>query len=529
MFPSGSSRFYTRSYDRDGRKTAPVRRTKRYKRVDKAARANWRMQKNLPITLTHEETSEVRAKAGTQGVVQFQAERRLPAEPTTNPQVSTGALLNDVNRKQNGILGTYNGGACEFDEIYRFADTTAEVRSLGDMNHRSDWTMFTNGSWRDGYTALNGRFNTAAKLQYGYITPIKFGLTESAETQWFQRFVDTARVQNQFMPVSPLQAIDYHHLEETLSITVTNNAVMPCSVTMYECTLAHDVPMQRTLKLAATAGVDTGDNAYVQWGGLPCPVELWRASRKITAAAGAYLNPFGGGIGAISAESAGYGAVQGDDGEGAVGTRMGVSQGAASAGYTGGNLSYFAGSAGVPTGTAVTTLPDVDHAGVRVGGQLLHHWYTVKAHNKTIPPGMTTTFTFKVRYNKRIPGTWWESLYGVAGMTKTFFMVTRPGMGVGSTGETLGDLAGAGARLPATGPTDLTMKWTKHKAFCRTDTLPRRHITYRATRPILDVFQVRNPGELNVVGDDEDADDAQAVGGGEVANDGNDDVEMPGS
>lgn len=491
------------------RKVRTLRRTKRYGRVAAPVRANWRSRKNLPFTIAHEENTEVRAKAGTQAVIQFQAERRLPYEPVATasvPAAATGSLNDGVNRRSDNTLGKYNigesGTGMLFNQFMKYTSKTDEERSVCVLNHRTDWTMFTNASWRDGYSALNGRYDTGMKAFAGYITPVA---VSTPDTDFYKR--DMARAYgsgDSKVPLTPLHAVDYHHLYEELSITVTNNAVNPTTITLYECILNHDVGFNTTGNITDEVSTWT-----TQWGALPCPIELWRASRKLSANPVGAIRTLEAGAGIVPDETTAQGApVEDDDGEGATGTVMGIDLEARASGYTGGALVLPGGVATPPT-----TVKDIDAHGTRVGGQLLHHWYTVKAHKRTLQPGQTTTITIKVMYNKRIPGTWWESLIGAAGYSRTFFMVNRPGIGVGSTGLNVEGSSGPGSRFPSGGINDLVMKWTKRKSFCRHDQMPRRSVTYHATMPVVDAWVTRAPD-----GDEEG--DELMVNDGNVGGDG---------
>lgn len=484
------NRFYNSGYP--NRKVRALRRTKRYGRVSSAVRASWRTRKNLPLTIAHEENTEVRSKPNTQAIVQFQAERRLPLEqiPVSGwpAPVANGSLNPGVNRTSDNSLGIYNigesGTGLLFNQHMKYVTKTDEARTATVMNHRTDWTMFTNASWRDGYSALNGRFTTAATAFAGYITPVAKAVPD---TTWFLKYnSDVRNATDPGVPLTPLQCIDYHHLYEELSVTITNNATCAATVTLYECVLNHDIPF------ASTGGITVGDTFTTQWGALPCPVELWRASRKINngpAGTGGIM-PLEGGVGIVqTSATGGFNPIEDDDGEGATGTVMGVDLEARPAGYTGGALLAADGASVAPPATT----KDIDAHGVRVGGQLLHHWYTVKPHKRLLQPGQTTTISIKVVYNKRIPGTWWESLIGKAGYSRTFFMVNRPQTGVGSTGIDAAGNGSPGSRFPAGGPTDLVLKWTKRKSFTRQDTMPRRTITYAATLPYADSVIFREP------------------------------------
>lgn len=491
------------------RKVRTLRRTKRYGKVAAVVRANWRTRKNLPLTIAHEENTEVRAKAGTQAIIQFQAERRLPLEQTasgTTPAAANGSLNPGVNRRSDNSLGKYNigeaGTGLLFNQHMKYINKTDEERTVTFMNHRTDWTMFTNASWRDGYSALNGRFNTTATGFAGYITPV---CTATPDAIYYQRNLGDVRNATDFnLPLTQLQAVDYHHLYEELVITVTNNAVNPTTVTLYECILNHDVQFSTTGSITEEVSTFT-----TQWGALPCPIELWRASRKFGSNPIGTITPLEGGVGIVPQSAPAQGApIDDDDGEGATGTVMGIDLEARPSGYSGGAMTGANG-----TVTAPTTIKDIDVAGVRVGGQLLHHWYTVKPHKRTLQPGQTTTFSIKVVYNKRIPGTWWESIIGAAGYSRTFFMINRPHPGVGTTGLDAVGSSGPGSRFPASGINDLVMKWTKRKSFCRHDAMPRRTITYPATHPVVDAWVTREP-DGDAAGDELMAEDGNVGGDG---------------
>lgn len=495
----------------DRERVRSKRVTRKYKRVPKSVRQNYKQRKNLPITITHAESTEVRAKAGTQAIVQFQAERQLPYEQTTGVGAlsagPTGALNPGVNRTVANTRGTYNGGIL-YNQIYRYASGTADARTVSSLNHRSDWTMFTNASWRDGYATLNSRFSTSATALKGYITPAENYLLTTAEW-WVQRIGDNASSGDAFAPKTPLGATDYYHLSETLNVTVTNNASTVATITLYECILAHDVGIHSSPTYDAEVG------QAVQWGALPCPVELWRASKRFGGAETQGITMYENGAGVAMSEMA---PVAGDDGEGAVGTRMGAPTESATAAFTGG----IQGDSAVTT-TAPTTTKDIDHHGVSPAvANLLHHWYKLVPHTRVLAPGQTTTIRIKCIFNKRIPGTWWETLAGVQGYSRTFFMMARAAKGVASTGVDEVGVSGPGSRLMMTGPIDLTMNWTKSKSFTRTMTMPRRSLYFAASIPELDTFLKRtvDDGETLPGGNDGGAGAGagadEAMGGDEI-------------
>lgn len=439
-------------------------------RVPRALRQNYRLRQNLPVSVSHEETSDIRTKPGTQGVVVFQAERLLPAYSSGVP---TTALNTSVNRKSDNTIGTYNGGIT-FDQIYRFTNATSDARAASAMTYRHDWTMFTNPSWRDGLSILNGRRNTIALLKDGYQTPFVMGAA-AHENNYFRRdsVAITTAATDVSNPLFPWAVTDYHHIGETITWTLTNNGAVPVNVTLYECILAHDLRM--------SVGTDSiGSPTTITWGALPDPVECWRAGSQMVG---------GEGQGMIATESYGFnvsnaGRPQGDDGEGATSAAMGGGS-AGAGGFTG-------------TGTVGTYLPDVDHPWRKPGGPMLHHWYKIVPHTRVIGPGQTTTISVSVTFNKRIPGLWWESLVGVKGMSRTFFMVTRPTKVVGSTGVDEAGVGGEGSRLMVMAATDITMKWTKTKSFTRAGHLGRRKVFYRATIPEIDATAQReDDGDVN--------------------------------
>lgn len=438
--------------------------------VPRVLRQNYRLRQNLPVSVAHEETSDIRTKPGTQGVVLFQAERLLPSYTSGVP---TTALNTSVNRRSDNTIGTYNGGIT-FDQIYRFPNSSSDSRAAGQMTYRHDWTMFTNPSWRDGLSVLNGRRSTVAGLKDGYQTPFYTGAAAHENTYFRRENVATPYSTTETSnPFYAWAVTDYHHLGESITWTLTNNGAVPVSVTLYECILAHDVRM--------AVGTDSAGSATtITWGALPDPVECWRAGSQMAG---------GEGQGMLVTESYGYnttvgGRPQGDDGEGATGTAMGGGS-AAAGGFTG-------------TGTVGSYLPDVDHPWRKPGGPMLHHWYKVVPHTRTIGPGQTSTISVSVSFNKRIPGLWWESLVGVKGMSRTFFMVTRPTKVVGSTGIDEAGVGGEGSRLMVMAATDITMKWVKTKSFTRAGQLGRRKVYYRATVPEIDATAQREEdGDVN--------------------------------
>lgn len=462
--------------------TRGASRNRVMRRTPKELRAQYRLKRYLPLHITQEETTEVRAQPGTQAVVQFQAERLLPTYTTVSPPVPTGALNASVNRRTDGSLGAYNGSvtAAYFDQMYRFASSTADSRTLDTFNHRSDWTMFTNPSWRDGIAAMNGYFTNYATAKAGYTTPFKGGTLLSYYRK--NSVDDVASTSDTIDPIYSFHATDYYHLSESISCTVTNNALVPTAVTFYECILAHDVRLQD--------GVAEDGSTAIKWGALPCPIELWRARRQMGRGEQGGIKIVGDRAGVAAGA---VGSVQGDDGDGATGTRMGGPESAAAGGFTP--------SAGQPA--------DIDAPNVHPGGAMLRHWYKVVPVTRVVGPGMTTTFKVHVVYNKRIPGLWWDSMMGVKGMSRAFFLVARPHKMVGATGVDEAGASGPGSRLMVMGNTDLTMTWRKHKSFTRSDKPMPRKIYYRATIPEIDAVKARDPEDR----DPETADNEDAMGG----------------
>lgn len=462
---------------------------RRYKRVSKVVRANYRLRKNLPLAVGHEETTEIRSAPATQAVFTFIAERRLP-------QVSAGGFTGDlyphVNRDPvtGSILLDADGQP--LNRIWRYtAATNVDARTVDVLTDRSDWTMFTNASWRDGYSMLNGRYTAAANAFRGYRTPFTSFTIAALDDAWWQRHTTTYGSSGEpptfttaAVPYSVLHCTDYHHLSEELKVTVTNNATTPTTVTLWECILAHDLPMTPTLpETEAFASV-----LRTSWGGMPCPLELWRASRRAYTAAPTGVNIYQSGAGIVPLTDQTLALA-----ELPCTTRTKVGQ----PGEVDGQR-YDIGSwqQGGPT-----AVQDIDHAGVKVGGGLLHHWYKVIPHTRVIAPGQTTTLSVHVAFNKRIPGTWWQTLYGVGGYSRAFFMTAKAGMVVGTTGLTEGEGALPNSRVMVNGPIDLTMKWTKRKRFTRVDPVPRRSLYYRAGIPEIDATALRNPEDNDVEGD----------------------------
>lgn len=478
----------------------PANMTRRtYKRTSKVLKANYRLKKNLPLSIGHEETTEVRSAPATKAVFTFMAERRLPVATTAivGATVShyTGDLYKNVNRNPANDELLTDADSKPIDSIWRYTATNVDARTSDTLTERSDWTMFTNAAWRDGYSMLNGRYATPVLAYRGYRTPFKVGGAVTLDTNWWQRAVPVQASADEppigasaSGPYSILQCTDYHHLSEEVKVTVTNNSTQPTTVTLWECVLAHDLPMA----LTTNAGQAANAVSATSWGGLPCPLECWRASRRAYTAApgGVAIYDSGAGIVPLADQP-----IVQPETPCVTATRVGSPLEVAKQGYD--VAAYTAADAG-PSG-----VQDIDHPATKVGGGILHHWYKVIPHSRVIAPGQTTTLSVHVIFNKRIPGTWWQTLYGVAGYTRAFFMTAKSAMVVGSTGvDEGGALALPNSRVMVNGPVDLTMKWTKRKRFTRVLPTPRRSIYYRAAIPEIDATALRNPEDNDVEGDE---------------------------
>lgn len=476
-----------------------VRTVKKYKKYPVKIALERRLRRNMPVTITHEETSEIRSPMGSQGITTYMAERRFPQIIQGGaglPDTTDGTLNPSVNRDSNNNLAVHNGVANEFmNTIYRYEGTTVgaqDARSLGMLNHRSDWTMFTNASWRDGYSTLNGRFTTGGLAYKGYRTPVEGTAVQDAT--WYQRAISRIYdAADSTLPSSTLQCTDYYHLMESLSVTVTNNTVVPTTVCLWECVLNHDVGFTSTLSL------DTTNPYTTSWGALPCPLELYRISKQVYGVEFAGILPTE--TGEFASNTSGVSAVYGNDGPGTTCTVQGAPREPVKSGYAIPVMS----STGIYTG-----VPDIDHPAsnpLKAKGPL-NYWYTLKPHKRMLAPGQSTTISVKIMFNKRIAAVDWTNRIGVKGLSRAFFITSRPQKMVGSTGIDEAGFSGNGSRLPVMGNTDLTLKWVKSKQFARSAPALRHRLFYRAAIPEVDQATARNP-------QDHDAEDDgdQALGG----------------
>lgn len=443
----------------------------KYKRTPKAIIFNKRIHQNEPITVTHEVKQELRSNPGSQAVVTALAERRLP-EPSY-----TGKLLTFVNRDSALVLQPFN-------RINKYTGAASDAPSSVLLNHREDWSMFTNGSWRDGMAFANGQLNTQAITESGYTTPFESGtaLSYGTPSSWYEQQTlvldTTGATRDATVTTNPDSASaipglattirNYYHLYEEIQWKITNPSITGTNVTIYECVLTRDIPIE------LTRNSDAVNDVRSNWGGLPCPLELWRQSLALRTMKVADLTSDGDPL-------------QTNFGEGGQTASEVEGVGKASAAL-GANPTTGAASQGM-------TARDIDYPNVTPHkAALLHSYYKVIPHSKYIPPGASTTITIGVKYNKRIPGTWWNTLYGVAGMTRCFFMVSRPDEVVGVTG---GDENPTGPidplnRLPVMNATDLMITWKKKKAFAKTKQRARFNYYFKSAIPEIDDVAVRN-------------------------------------
>lgn len=435
---------------------------------------NKRIHQNEPITVAHDIKQELRSEPGSQAVVTMIAERLLP-----RPDYS-GGLLRHVNRT------TYDG-AGEVRPFHLFSEYMAATHTGPTqqqlLNHRRDWTMGTNAAWRDGYAIVNGALNTENLMEWGYATPFTSDNIYGDPTRYYvsPALAGTGGtgLSNTVNPTAASTAEaavlmrNYYHLYEEISWKIQNNSVTGTTVTIYECVLNRDIPLNDTLSVGGTV--------TAQWAGMPCPLELWRQSQELRYAKTGYMTTDGDPV-IIGLPINGIPIAE-DEGAGAASAQFNTNPSATSGAVRGMDTA------------------DIDYPNVRPDkASLLHTYYKVRAHTRYLPPGADTTITIGVRYNKRIPGAWWNSLYGVAGHTRAFFMVNRPDEVVGITG---GDGNPSTAvdgtkRIPVMNATDLMVSWTKKKTVCRVKQRTRVKYWFKAAIPnVLDVA-IRNPITLKV-------------------------------
>lgn len=453
----------------------------RHSRMPQAVRMNIRMGQNKPLTVVHEWKGEFRSSPGTQGVVAVIGERLFPESSFS------GKLVDHVNRSTTLVRQPYAA------LLPQYSLATADAPLERTVNHRMDWTMFTCGSWRDGYAFANGQFNNPTAMSVGYITPFIAAATttdyEGTPGKWYEAPAvlldptgatrEAALEENPDNPSTAQQMAvlckNYYHLYEELSWKFTNSSMTGVSVTIYECILTRDIPIRETLPNS-----DSGTQG-VFWGGMPCPIELWRQSQQISSAQNAGLTADGD----LYMTSLPTNPIAAAENEGTGVYGLGTT---ASGGFFRDPTSGAA--------AAGLAAKDIDAPNVTPKrAQLLHSYYRVVPHTRYVPPGATTTITVGVKYNKRIPGAWWNSFYAISGLSRCFFMVTRPDQVVGLTNldEVAGTALNATCRLPVMNATDLMVQFTKKKTVCKTKQRTRHVWRYKAAVPEIDDVVVRNP------------------------------------
>lgn len=443
----------------------------KYRTTPGPVRQNIRNRVNMPLSVAHEVRTELRCNPGNQAVVTCIAQQRMPKSDYS------GELIDGVNLTDaGGALAPVIGAGRDTVPVYRLATDDAPTNTV--MNHRNDWTMFTNGSWRDGYAFTNGQLNDISKMQTGYSTPYATaGSTYGNPEKWYEApaiLLDpsgtTREAVTEEMPDAPSASAavvtnlqNYYHLYEEISWTIHNPSITGTVVTIYECILNRDMPMQETLTRATTGTVIDG--------GLPSPIELWRQSNAIQAAR----------VAGLTMDGAVY--------------QVAAPEAVASA-ETAGIASCTLGTTPTSAGVAAGMLgKDVDYPNATPHrAQLLHTYYKVIPHSRRIPPGASTTITIGVKYNKRIPGAWWNTMYGVSGMTRSFFMVARPDEVVGVTGadEDPGTTPLPANRTGVMNATDLIIRWVKKKSCAKVKQQGRRTFFYKAAVPEIDDVTMRN-------------------------------------
>ena len=507
-------------------------------------RANIRLGRGLPQKVSTEHKSTLYCPPNAQGVVTLISQRVLPSIDRT------GLCNGGVNRQLGTVAATGElqlSNAPEPFDVYKQYTSTASIEPEDVLlNHRSDWTMFTNHAWRDGMAYCNTRFTTTAQAATGYCSPYMTGMHDGSHIdsdglgwamltgastgtggEWWKGSYFTeapsvssgaggpaAHPANQGMTgtgalaagnlgvAGLLNTDNYYHISEELSWHFMNNGDTPVTITIYEHILNRDVPMIPTPS-KGTRNATTGEwtpGRIVNDGGLPCPIELWRQSREknFHTIPSDSMGVRPGDFGIIPAERETVGRTMAE--------LSAIPYGRIAATATTGagtNATYNPERDEALNSPAITGAgagpTDIDYPGVtpRVAA-LLHTWYKVKAHTRTINPGQETTITVHVRFNKKIPGSWWYQFYGIRDLTRCFTLVTRPDKVIGKSTDETSTSVGVHARLPVMGQTDIAVTWYKKKQMAIAGQRFRGSRYFRATAvPAFTKFAVRDPADAD--------------------------------
>lgn len=476
-----------------------LKRVRSLRRYPKAVQAAQRMGYASPRRITHEVNSELRCSAGAQAVVTCITERLLPTA------ARDGTLCNSINRED---ATTYVAPITAFNTLNQFVSRSADATTATTINHRQDWTMFTNASWRDGYTYINGNLPVtgSANLETGYQTPGYYGTALGNPAGWFTETSVNQQGYNTLSTADGLslnptygagepkmtaqltQLRNYFHLEESITWKFTNNSAVPTHVTVYECILARDVPLKAMYPISDSG---TAYGTQVKWGGMPCPIELWRQSREIT-----YDQSYVGEAGQSGSDE--YIATAERETRGVTCSQLGEN----------------------PTATGAQGglyVKDIDYPNVTPNpAHLLHTWYRLIPHTRVIPPGASTSITVDIKFNRKLPAAWWTNFYGISGLTRCFFLASRPDFVTGIAGLDEEVVAGSPdpkARLRTMAGTDLMVSWTKSKKVAKSKERIKGSIYFRAAIPEIDEAMMRNPVTYKQV-EVSDVLDADAAGAG---------------
>lgn len=450
-----------------------------------------------PSTINTSQMMTYKVKPNEKGVLGLLSRKIVVKDPFSNineqaDEQGGGYQLPDYNTSTPNIIPDVYS---TYDAMLGDTTTTTVAAS-----HRTDWTMFTNDSWRDNLCYLLGLFSpilgvgtdtqpTLANIQ----TPATFptGIQAAIPTymqtgangtaMWGYAPPGSLRVQSSTspnpvtycpygLPVPSLNSNKYTALNDNLNQvgwSVQQHYVLSESITWYvhnqgptdmtvilnECTLKYDIPI---INQAVT--MDDGNaNINIPYGGMLDPLELWRNSRTRQAFADKNNMELPG-------------------------TRS-----------TADVNDYWQ---SFNTGTDNRERLNNDITDVQSSTKYadrLNACYNVKKHFQVIRPGQTAHFKIKVDFNHKVSPHQITNMYAIGGKSKTFFFeyLTRPvaagNITNGGTPNTASVVTGRGMGRP---PAEISIRWTKSKKFLLDQRMPTNTLTIRAPRPKYNYFGI---------------------------------------